>query len=151
MLFCLKSALLYSVADTTHKFPNLVICNMAPACSLYSSLYLHIMIRSIVQLVALLKPQSCDSVVSREQIITMVLCIVMYIFFENMDCTFCVICQQATSEHLKCTLNAPGYGDKSLPYYSFLNRANSFRELNKPRISLGDDLTMNDLTSSKSL
>ena len=73
-------------------------------------------------------------------------CIVMYIFLENMDWTFC-----GTSEHLKCTLNAPGYGDKSLPYYSFLNRANSFRELNKLRISLGDDLTMNDLTSSKAL
>ena len=66
-----------------------------------------------------------------------------------MDWTLCVICQQTTSEHVKCLLNAPGSGDKSVPYESFLNRANAFRELNQLPVPLAEGITVNDLTMNK--
>ena len=63
-----------------------------------------------------------------------------------MDWTLCVICQQTTSEHVKCPLNAPGSGDKSILYESFLNRINAFRELNQLPAPLAEGITVNDLT-----
>ena len=46
-----------------------------------------------------------------------------------MDWSLCVVCQQQISEALKCPLNAPGKGDKSVPYQAFLDRVASFKEL----------------------
>ena len=66
-----------------------------------------------------------------------------------MDWTLCVICQQTTSEHIKCPLNAPGSGEKSVPYESFLNCANAFRELNQLPVPLAEGITVNDLTMNK--
>ena len=66
-----------------------------------------------------------------------------------MDWTLCIICQQTTSEHVKCPLNAPGSGYKSVPYESFFNRANAFRELNQLPVPLAEGITLNDLTMNK--
>ena len=46
-----------------------------------------------------------------------------------MDWSLCVVCQQQISEALKCPLNAPDKGDKSVPYQAFLDRVASFKEL----------------------
>ena len=47
-----------------------------------------------------------------------------------MDWSLCVLCQQQqVSEALKCPLNAPGKGDKSIPYQTFLDRVKDFKEL----------------------
>jgi hypothetical protein len=41
----------------------------------------------------------------------------------------CLICQQKTTEPLRCPLNAKGSKDKSEPYFSFLNSVSAFRGL----------------------
>ena len=46
-----------------------------------------------------------------------------------MDWSLCAVCQQQISEALKCPLNAPGEGDKSVPYQAFLDRIAGFKEL----------------------
>ena len=70
-------------------------------------------------------------------------------FLGSIDWRLCVICQQTTSEHVKCPLNAPGSGDKSVTCESFLNRANAFRELKQLPVPLAEGITVNDLTMNK--
>jgi hypothetical protein len=54
----------------------------------------------------------------------------------NMDWQACFICQQRTTEGLKCPLNAAGPGDKSQPYRHFLNTVSEFRKLNRLPVTL---------------
>ena len=68
-----------------------------------------------------------------------------------MDWTLCAICQQTSSEHLKCPLNARGSGDKSIAYESFLTRVNEFRELNQLPVPLVEGITVNDLITNRAM
>ena len=68
-----------------------------------------------------------------------------------MDWSLCILCQQKASETLKCPLNAPGKGDKSIPYQTFSDRAKEFKKLNLlplpltylPTITVVEDLVQN--------
>ena len=68
-----------------------------------------------------------------------------------MDWTICLICQECTTEPLKCPLNAHGNRDKSEPYDSFLNNVNAFRALGKLPVLLyfGEDMTVNELVQNQ--
>ena len=46
-----------------------------------------------------------------------------------MDWSLHVVYQQQISEALKCPLNVPGKGDKSVPYQAFFDRVTDFKEL----------------------
>ncbi len=62
----------------------------------------------------------------------------------DMDWTQCVICQQATSEPLRCPLKAGKPGHKSEAYSSFLPNVTQFRELDQLPVPLnfGEDVDM---------
>ena len=70
-----------------------------------------------------------------------------------MDLTLCILCQQHTSEAIRCPLNALRCPLKARteelcePYKSFLENVNAFRELNKLPIPLcfGEDITVDHL------
>ena len=59
----------------------------------------------------------------------------------------CLICQQNTTEPLKCPLNAHRSGDKSEAYSSFLNSVSTFRGMGTLPIELtfGEDMTVGEL------
>ena len=66
----------------------------------------------------------------------------------KMEWTQCIICQQITTEPLRCPLNAHGI-DKSAPavYVLFLRNVTHFRELNSLPVPLNfiSDITVDDL------
>ena len=69
-----------------------------------------------------------------------------------MDWSLCVVCQQQISEALKCPLNAPGKGDKSVPYQAFLDRVASFKKLEilpLPLTHLPENVTVQDFVQNK--
>ena len=69
-----------------------------------------------------------------------------------MDWSLCPVCQQQISEALKCPLNAPGEGDKSVPYQAFLDRVAGFKELEilpLPLTHLPENVTVQDFVQNK--
>ena len=66
------------------------------------------------------------------------------LFLGGMNWTVCVICQQTSSEHLKCSLNARAYE-------SFLTRANTFKELNQLPVPLVEGITVNGLIMNRAV
>ena len=54
-----------------------------------------------------------------------------------MDWSACLICQQKTSEDLKCPLDGPGTGDKTAPYKNFLTNVCAFRKIDRLPQKLG--------------
>lgn len=68
-----------------------------------------------------------------------------------MDWNNCLICQDKTTEPLKCPLNALGSGDKSEPYSSFLNNVRAFRVLGTLPVVLnfGEDMTVDELVQNQ--
>ena len=68
-----------------------------------------------------------------------------------MDWNKCMICQETTSENLKCPLNAPGIEDKTAPYRSFLNNINAFRslELLPVKVNFGSDMNADELVERR--
>lgn len=69
-----------------------------------------------------------------------------------MDWSLCVVCQQQISEALKYPLNAPGKGDKSVPYQTFLDRVANFKELeifHFPLTHLPENVTVKDFVENK--
>lgn len=74
-----------------------------------------------------------------------------------MDWQECIICQQRTTEIVKCPLNAVGTGDKSQPYKNFLNIVGEFRRLDRLPVTLffdeatsAEDLTKHNASWHKS-
>lgn len=67
-----------------------------------------------------------------------------------MDCNKCLICQEKTTERLKCPLNAQGSRGKSEPYSSFLNNVSAFRVLGTfpVVINFGEDMTVDELVET---
>ena len=63
----------------------------------------------------------------------------------------CLICQEKTSESLKCPLNVEGSRDKSKPYSSFLKSVNAFRALGSLPVVLtfGEDMTVDELVQNR--
>ena len=56
------------------------------------------------------------------------------------------------SEALKCPSNAPGEGDKSVPYQAFLDRVAGFKELEilpLPLTHLPENVTVQDFVLNK--
>ena len=71
-----------------------------------------------------------------------------------MDWSLCILCQQQVSESLKCPLNAPGKGDRSIPYQTFLDSVETFKELNflpLPLIRLPTNIAVEDLVQNKAM
>lgn len=68
-----------------------------------------------------------------------------------MDWNLCLICQEKTTEPLKCPLNAAGSGDKSEPYSSFLTQVSAFRVLGTlPAVlNFGEEITVGDLIQNR--
>lgn len=67
-----------------------------------------------------------------------------------MDWNKCMICQETTSENLKCPLNAHGIEDKTTPYRSFLNNINEFRSLESlpVKLNFGSDMSADELVQN---
>ena len=63
----------------------------------------------------------------------------------------CLICQEKTTEPLKCPLNAKGSGDKSEPYRSILKNVSAFRALGTLPVVLnfGEDMTADELIQNQ--
>ena len=63
----------------------------------------------------------------------------------------CLICQQNTSEPLKCPLNAHRSGEKSEAYSSFLINVSTFRGMGTLPIQLafGEDMTVGELVRNR--
>ncbi len=59
-----------------------------------------------------------------------------------MDWTQCVICQQVTSEPLRCPLKAGKPGHKSEAYSSFLQNVTQFTELDQLPVPLNFGKTL---------
>lgn len=61
-----------------------------------------------------------------------------------------MICQEITSENLKCPLNAHGIEDKTTAYRSFLNNINEFRSLESLPVKLyfATDISSDDLAEN---
>ena len=62
-----------------------------------------------------------------------------------MDWKLCLICQEASNEGLKCSLNALGSGDMSASYESFLSRVSIFKEFDRLPVPLnhfGDNTSL---------
>ena len=58
------------------------------------------------------------------------------------------------AETLKCQLNAPGKGDKSIPYQTFLDRGKDFKELKflpLPLTHLPTNIAVQDLVQNKAM
>ena len=68
-------------------------------------------------------------------------------FTRMMNWNMCLICQEKTTELLKCPLNAQRSGDKSEPYNSSLNNFNSFRALGTLSVvhNFREDMTVGEL------
>ena len=70
-----------------------------------------------------------------------------------MDWSLCILCQDPEeSEPLKCPLNAPGKGDKSIPYQTFLDRVRCFKELDVlplPLTHFPANIEVQDLVQNK--
>ena len=63
----------------------------------------------------------------------------------------CLICQEKTTEPLKCPLNAKGSGDKSEPYRTILKNVSAFRALGTLPVVLnfGEDMTVDELIQNQ--
>lgn len=63
----------------------------------------------------------------------------------------CLICQEVTTESLKCPLHVEGSGDKSKPYSSFLKSVHAFRALGTLPVVLtfGEDMTVDELVQNQ--
>ena len=63
----------------------------------------------------------------------------------------CLICQSKTTEDLKCPMNAPGRGEKSETYNSFLNNANALRILGALPVNLNfeENMTVDELITNR--
>ena len=63
----------------------------------------------------------------------------------------CLMCQEMTTEPLKCPLNAQGGGDKSEAYRSFLNNVGAFRAMGALPVLLkfGEDVSVDKLVLNR--
>ena len=63
----------------------------------------------------------------------------------------CLICQEKTTESLKCPFNVEGSKDKSKPYSCFLKSVNAFRALGTLPVVLtfGEDMTVDELVQNR--
>ena len=63
----------------------------------------------------------------------------------------CLVCQEKTTESLKCPLNVEGSRDKAKPYSSFLKSVDAFRALGTLPVVLtfGEDMTVDELVQNR--
>lgn len=68
-----------------------------------------------------------------------------------MDWSACVICQQKTSEDLKCPLDGPGSGDKTAPYKTFLTSVDAFRKIDRlpQKLCFSEGVTVKDFVEHR--
>ena len=68
-----------------------------------------------------------------------------------MDWSACVICQQKTSEDLKCPLDGPGTGDKTAPYKTFLTNVCAFRKIDRlpQKLCFDEGVTVKDFVAHR--
>ena len=68
-----------------------------------------------------------------------------------MDWSACVICQQKTSEDLKCPLDGPDTGDKTAPYKTFLTNVCAFRKIDRlpQKLCFDEGVTVEDFVAHR--
>ena len=68
-----------------------------------------------------------------------------------MDWGACVICQQKNSEDLKCPLDGPGTGGKTVPYKAFLTNVCTFRKIDRlpQKLCFDEGVTVEDFVAHR--
>lgn len=70
-----------------------------------------------------------------------------------MDWQLCLVCQEESTETLKCPLNTLKSGDKSMPYSTFLTNFNAFIALGAlpVPVKFGNDITVDELVKHQAV